>query len=102
MRGFQVGFQPLSFANCQNEHHNLFVDHAINQTMAGFVVLDFVAVAQSMMKSLVQNVRLLKAFSRLLLQRLPNALVSRLPFLQCIGLESEFETHLKLVDVDAD
>ena len=43
--------------------------------MAGFVILDFVAVAQPMMKTLVENVRLFKAFSQLLLQRLANALI---------------------------
>ena len=55
-----------------------------------------------MMQPLVGNVRLFKTLDQLFLERLANALIKRLPFLQCIGFESKFERHLKLVDVDAD
>ena len=75
MRSFQVGFQRFSFANGQNEHNNLFVDHSINQTMTGFVILDFVAVAQPMMKALVGNVGMFETLGQLFLQWLTNALV---------------------------
>ena len=60
MRGLQVGFEPLSFAYSQYEHHNLFVDNSVNQAMAGFVVFDFVAVAQTVMQTFVRNMRLLE------------------------------------------